>query len=300
MTAITDGQLEIAGTLVIGDGTDYRLPLGGIQWWSAPETRTGDIARSGANGYVPGRDLLGKDTLTVQVMILADSEAELGTKIDAWKAACARTADTTVAVRMSLLGQTRVRFGRFRIPGDVQLDLWSLDYGDLDGCLARLRAHGSAQFEALDGRTYGDSQHTVVVGRTQPGSGFTPPFTPPFTPGASVGGSVDVTNGGNASAPWTARLDGPLTYPEITHTESGRKLSLDLTANGGVDLAAGEWLDLDSSRRSILLDGSADRRTQLTSDSMWWELDPGVNTFTLDADAGAGTLTVTWRDAWLS
>jgi hypothetical protein len=300
MTAITDGQLEIAGTLVIGDGTDYRLPLGGIQWWSAPEIRSNDIARSGATGYVPGRDLLGKDTLTVQVMILADSEPELGTKIDAWKAACASTADSTVPVRMSLLGQTRVRFGRFRIPGDVQLDLWSLDYGDLDGCLARLRAHGSAQFEALDGRTYGDAQQMVVVGRTQPGSGFSPPFTPPFTPGASVGGAVDVTNGGNAAGPWTARLDGPLTYPEITHTESGRKLSLDLTANGGVDLATGEWLAFDSSRRSILLDGSADRRTQLTSDSMWWELDPGVNTFTLDADAGAGTLTVTWRDAWLS
>jgi hypothetical protein len=301
MATITDGQMEIAGILVVGDGTDYRLPADFVQWWAAPEVRTSDIARSGARGYVPGRDLIGKDTLTIVVLILADSEAELGSMIDAWKAACQSTSDTQVPVRMNLFGQTRVRFGRFRIPGAVTVDQWSLDYGDLDGCLARLLARGSAQFEALDGRTYDDHLHTAATGRTVPGVGFTPPFTPPFTPsGSGSGGSVNVQNGGNTDAPWTGRLDGPLTYPQISHLQSGNRLSLDLTANGGVDLAAGQWIDLDSTRRSVLLNGTADRRTQLTVDSDWWNLTPGANTFSLDADAGTGTLTVTWRDAYLT
>ena len=302
MAAITDGQLEIAGVLVIGDDTDYRLPRDWIQWWTATEVRTSDVARSGANGYVPGLDLLGKHVSTIQVLIIADSEAELGDHIDTWKAACASTPDFQVAVRANLLGRTRVRFGRFRIPGDVTVDQWSRDYGDLDPSrCAVARAYGHAQFEVLaGGLTFGDDVHSVITARTVAGTGFTPVFTVPFTLGTAAGGSVTVHNGGNAPAPWTGRLDGPLTFPDITHEESGKRLSLDFVANGGINLPAGQWIDLDSSKRSVLLNGTADRRTQLTVDSDWWQLDPGDNTFALDADAGTGTLTVTWRDGYYS
>jgi hypothetical protein len=294
VVALADGQAEIradtSAALLIGDDTDFMWVREGPHWWGAPEIRTTDIPRSGADGSTLGRDLLGKHVTTLQVTILGDDESDVGDKIDAWKAACAHTPEGLIAVRANLLGRTRVRYGRFRIPGEA------------DAALARngYVAIGSAQFEVLDSRTYGDTAHTAVTGRVQEGSGFTPPFTPPFTLGASVGGTVDAFNAGNTTAPWTARLDGPLTYPTVTHLESGQRLSLALTANGGIDLAAGQWIDLDSTNRSVLLNGTADRRTQLTIDSTWWELAPGSNTFELSADTGTGTLTVSWRDVYVS
>lgn len=294
MTTLTNGQAELrAGTdaaLVIGDGTDFDWTADGPLWWSGTEVRTSDQARSGANGYVVGRDLLGKHTSTIQAYLLGDTEAELGDRIDAWKAACAYASDELVTVRLCAFGRTRRRVGRFRIPGDVSTPHARTDYF----------AIGSAQFEALDPLTYGDDLQSDSTQRRQDGAGFAVPFDVPFDLPASVGGSFTITNAGNVAAPWTARLDGPLTYPEITHLESGRRLSLAFSANGGVDLATGEYLDLDSASRSVLLNGTADRRTQLTIDSTWWDLDPGANTFELAADAGAGTLTVSAYDAFYS
>lgn len=293
-TALTDGQAELRAdsdaALVIGDGTNYAWADDGPQWWASPAVRTTDQDRTNTDGVTPGRDLLGSHVTTLQVLLLGDSASDVGDRIDTWKAACARASDELVTVRLCALGRTRRRYGRFRIVGDV----------DAHEARTGWMAIGACQFEALDPRTYGDDEHTASTPRVQPGSGFSVPFTPPFSLGAAVGGTINATNDGNTAGPWTARLDGPLTYPEISHLESGRRLSLDLTANGGVTLGTGEWLDFDSQSRSILLNGTTDRRTQLTIDSDWWSLLPGANTFTLAADDGTGELTVSWRDTYLS
>jgi hypothetical protein len=299
MAVITDGQLEIGEELVIGSGTDFRLPPSFVQWWAAPTVRTSDADRSSADGAVYGRDLLGKHTVSIIVTILGDSESAMRDRIDEWKHACRVRADSTVLVRANLLGQTRRRYGRFRIPGDVIADQWTI--GDVDGSdCDRLLARGSAQFEALDPTTYGDTLHTDSTPRQQSGSGFTPPFTPPFTLGASVGGVAQIVNDGNTSGPWTGRLDGPLDGIMIEHLESGQRLDLSLTANGGLTLGAGDFVTLDSTERSVRLAGTADRRDRLTIDSQWWDLAPGTNSFLLTADSGSGILTVSGYDAFLS
>lgn len=296
MTSLLDGQMELradeADALVIGPGTAYRYPTDWVQWWAAPGVRTFDLERAGANGYVAGRDLLGKQATTLLVQILADDADDLRAKIDAWKAACAARSTGLVTLRANLLGETRLRYGRFRVPGEVR----SRGRVTLGGFVV----DGSAMFESLDALTYGDDLNTAATSRLQEGAGFTPPFTPPFTLGASVGGTVDAYNAGTMPAPWSAVLTGPLTYPTISHLTLGRKLSLAFSANGGVDLATGDTLTIDSATRSVLLNGTADRRSQLTVDSAWWDLAPGSNPFQLDADAGAGTLTVSWRDAYFS
>jgi hypothetical protein len=291
---LSDGQCEIrAGTdaaLVIGDGTSFSWTQDGPAWWAGTEVRVSDQARTGANGYIAGTDLLGKHTDTIQCLLLGDDASDVGDLIDQWKAACAYSPDELVAVRLNALGRTRIRYGRFRIPGEV------------DAKAARTGSLGvaSAQFEALDPLTYSDDETSDATGRVTSAGGITWAVTWPVSWPAGTSGAITITNGGNAPAPWTARLAGPLTYPEITHVESGRRLALDLSANGGVDLGADDFLDLDSAARSILLNGSADRRSQLTIDSQWWDLDPGDNTFVLAADAGGGTLTVTSRDAFFS
>jgi hypothetical protein len=208
---------------------------------------------------------------------------------DTPRAATAHSADDgLVAVRLCAFGRTRVRYGRFRKPGEI-----NASQGRANAWLI-----GTTQFEALDPRTFADDVHIATTGRVLPGTGFTPPFAVPFTLGASSSGSVAVINAGNAPAPWTARLDGPLTNPTITYVEIGRRLAFQ--ANGGLDLASGDYLELSTTGRSALLAGVSDRRTQLTIDSDWWELGPGSATFRLDADAGNGLLTITVVDAFYS
>lgn len=295
-TTLTDGQVELRAdtddALVVGPGTSYQFTTDWINWWTAPAVRTSDVERGGVDGLLYGRDLLGVHATPIVVQIIGDSAADLGDKIDAWKAACAVLADATVTVRANLLGRTRRRVGRFRVPGEI------IPRGKVT--VGGHVANASCQFEAADPITYGDDETSASTTREVGGTGFTAPFTVPFSLGASTAGGLSITNAGNRAAPWTARLDGPLTYPEITHTQSGRRLYLSLDANGGVDLAAGQYLTIDSKARSVLLNGTADQRSRLTIDSQWWDLDPGQNDFLLRADAGTGTLTVTARDAWHS
>lgn len=293
---LTDGQVELRSdtdqALVVGPGTSYRFTIDWLNWWSAAPVRTSDVERGGVNGVLAGRDLLGAHSTIVQVQIIGDTADDLADKIDAWKAATQSSTDDFVTIRANLLGRTRRRIGRFRVPGEIITRGRVTTGGHV--------VNGSTQFVAFDGITYGDTQAQAITTRELPGAGFSVPFTPPFSLAASSGGSVSIMNGGNRNAPWTARLDGPLQYPEIVHTQTGRRLFLALEANGGVDLQAGQWLELDSNARSVLLNGTADRRSNLTVDSTWWELLPGSNDFTLRADDGTGSLTITTRDAWLS
>lgn len=290
---LSDGQAELRAddtdALVIGDGTIFAWHEDGPDWWSSTEIRTTDQPRSNANGSTPGRDLLGKHATILIVNVLADSEEAAGDAIDQWKAATAYAPYTLATVRLRALGRTRRRVGRFR-------------KSDANAALARkgFVVACSTLFEALDGRTYGDTLNTATTTRVSPGSGFVAPFTPPFTLGASTPGTATITNAGKASAPWTARLDGPLDGIVIEHLQSGRRLDLSLTANGGVTLGAGDFLELDSDARSVLFNGAADRRNVLTIDSSWWELDPGDNSFVLNANTGSGTLTVNARDVFYS
>jgi hypothetical protein len=296
MTMLADGQVELRAdtdaALVVGPGTSYRFTTDWISWWGAATVRTADMERGGVDGLLAGRDLLGSHMTPIVVQILGDDAEDLGDKIDAWKAACAVSADDDVTVRANLLGRTRRRLGRFRIPGEI------IPRGRVT--VGGHVANGSCQFEALDPITYGDEETSAVTTREVAGVGVELPEQLPWSLPAGSGGGLSVTNAGNRNAPWTARLDGPLTYPEINHTQSGRRLYLSLDANGGVDLASGQYVIIDSKDRSVLLNGTSDRRSQLTIDSEWWDLPPGQNDFILRADAGAGTLTVTTRDAWHS
>jgi hypothetical protein len=290
--ALLRNQVEIrAGTdtaLVVGPQTAYQWVREGPKWWAGAAVRDFDKPRGGADGYTPGRDLLGKHATTFQVQITGISQADLAEKVDAWKAACALAADDLVAVRARLLaGETRVRYGRFRMPGEADAK---------DGARAHF-AVGSAQFVTLDGFTYSDEEHSLATPRVSGGSGFTPPFEVPFTLGASETGSVAADNAGNAPGSWRITLTGPLAQPVITHLESGQRLAF--TANGGVDLLAGQTLELDQARRSVLLNGVADRRTQMSEED-WWPLAAATTTYRLDADSGAGQMTVRWRDAYHS
>src|SRR5690606_8588234 len=123
--------------------TAYRWTRDGLDWLTASEIETSDEKRAGAHGYTPGLDFLGRQVTIIQVQIASNDPAELGSLIDAWKAACAVSTDELVVIRSRAFGVTRRRYGRFRVGGDVDTEH-----------MASGLVIASAQFESLDALTY--------------------------------------------------------------------------------------------------------------------------------------------------
>lgn len=149
------------------------------------------------------------------------------------------------------------------------------------------------QWQALDPRQYDTALTSTVVNLPLTSGGWVFPWTFDWTfGGGSAGGVVFATNSGSAPAPWTARFDGPLVNPAITHQELGLTLLFNIT------LAAGEFLIIDSNSRTVLLGGTASRYSTLAQPN-WFDLSPLTsNTIRFNAASGTGTLTFSYRNAW--
>lgn len=280
---VADDQYQLRDVM-IGPGSKYRWETTPVLWGGAT-MRAHDSPFAAAHGVRGGRDLLGSSTKAGRVAILADDATDLRGCLDDLFAAWAPSDDDLAFVGQRL-GSKRRRYGRPR-RAELVDDATTFEHSALVAVM----------FEALDPFVYSDTENTAASTVPVLGAGLTPPLTPPLTIGASSGGALTAANAGTVDAPWTGRLDGPLTNPIITHVEQAR--TLDLDANGGLELGASDFLLIDSRDRSLLLNGSADRRINLDLGSVWFDLDPGTNTILFNADSGTGALTITWRDTWL-
>jgi hypothetical protein len=149
-------------------------------------------------------------------------------------------------------------------------------------------------FECADPRLYDAVETVLTTGPgTASGTGLTPPLTPPLTPGGSaVGGNVTAVNNGIRTTLPRVRVDGPVTAFSLLNATTSRKLTY-LQA-----LAAGEYVDIDFDARTVLLNGTANRRAYTFG--AWWDLPPGSSSvFYLPADAAVGSLmTLRFRSAY--
>ena len=279
-----DFQYEWNQTLLVGSGTDYDVvEADGLD--DLPTVDAFDIPRDARWGSDDGTDLARDRVATFSGELFTDTDAEMASLLDGLRDTLTVGPVGTLAWRHSG-EEIRFVYARCRrrsIPVNHRRSV--------------LSAVWAAQFVAVDPLVYSASQDTDSTTRTAEGSGFAVPVTPPFTLGASTSGSVRVTNAGSVAAPWTGRMEGPLTDPVITNLSTGERLAF--TANGGLTLTSGEYVDMSSDGRSVLLAGTASRRSQLSLDSRWWLLPPGDTDIELSADSGTGTFTITWRSTWL-
>ena len=280
----TDWQVEIRG-LLLGPGTPWRI--GTLADWSSRAVRADDTPRASSHGSIPGRDLTNSHTRVLRANTGMGNRHttadELVALRDDLRAAWATEA-VDVPIVYQLGGEKRLRFGRTRDIEVVEDDL-TVGYMTVD-----------CEFWDRDGVEYSAVEHAVNTPPEDPGAGFTPPFTPPWSLPAGTSGSFPADNAGRSPAPWRARINGPTTAldpPFLEHLGTGEALSF--TANGGLDVPAGQWVDIDSATRSVLLNGTADRRMNLATFSRWFSLAPGSNNVRF---AGTGTLDFWWRDAW--
>lgn len=280
---LTDWQLSFNG-LTLGAGTAYGInDMRGFD--DLPDLRTSDTPRPSDHGLYPGSDFAGGRTVEVALIVTAATDAAFRAAIQALEdATVLRAAEAALSFQkpgMAAARRVNVRPRRRSIPND-----W--DHVFRIGRVV-------LQFAATDPRVYDDALSTGSTAAATSGGGRTYDRTYNLTYAAGgAGGTITATNAGNFASRPTARIDGPVTDPRIENVTAGKYLQF-----SGLTLAAGEWLDIDFANRTVLLNGTASRYNYLTSTSSFWELAPGASQINFTSGSATGSLTLTWRSAWL-
>lgn len=248
-----------------------------------PGMRSADVPRGNDDGGFSGPDWLDERTVQLGLRVLAADNATYLAQLQAIKAAFTRSA--TVELPLYLWDSTRLIYCRVRkrsIPEDT---LWRATFGE-------------AQMElvASDPRIYDVNLLTATVPVAVASGGRTYPRLYPLTYGVTGGGGTfQMTNIGGYASKATAHIAGPIDSPRIEATDQGRKVQL------AISLGATDFLDIDFKSRSIVLNGQASRRSALTSDSAWFDVQPGLNNlrFAESTATAGGVLTFSFRSAWI-
>lgn len=145
------------------------------------------------------------------------------------------------------------------------------------------------EFEDLNEQVY----------RLNVGGGYNWPVRFPLTM-PSYNARVDLTNSGHVPTPILARLYGDVTTPRLRNLTTGQVLEI----QGSI--ASGSYVEVDTSwgaKRVTLVDSLGTRvnlmRQLSLSRADFWQLQPGLNTISFDADVNlSGLATITWRQRY--
>lgn len=286
----------------IGSGITQRLGAGsynGLSWGPGtkihisaitgaadmPGIRAADTLRSYQHGHFRGVDLSAGRVIDITYVVIGDDADDFLDLIHALEKATVPQPDPANELPMLLYNNTRLYSVRPRkrvIHHDATI----------------LQRTGTVDVEyiASDPRVYDAALSTLTLAPGATGGGMTfPAFFPiSFGPVSSAGVGT-ATNVGSFSTRPTVQIQGPCDGPVIENQTTGEYLEFTLT------LGASDLLTLDLDVHSVILNGSASRRSSLVPGSRWWELAPGDTTVMYRADTvGTGsTATVSWRSAWL-
>lgn len=289
--ALLEGQWQIR-TLVIGDGTDYRLMHTSNPFDLNVRADQGG-ARAWNHGSWSGAEWASERV--VPMRILVRDEAAL--TVAGWRearhtlaAAFAPVGDSgeQVELRFNVGGTEYMLFGRPRM---VEFDTRLIGTG---------QSFVNAGFVAQDPRIYSGTESTTQTGLPTQSGGLTVPLTVPFTvDGVLTGGSTALLNEGTTDTGLTLRIDGPVIQPTVVVQQPAgdtQQITFDL------DLAAGQFLNISTAARTALLNGlpQANQRGRAIWDIDPYPLQPGTSTLRYLAGGFNATTQITarWRSAY--
>jgi hypothetical protein len=148
------------------------------------------------------------------------------------------------------------------------------------------------QFLCADPFRYGLDLRTGQVRLPESSGGLEYPLAYPLGYGESSSGGLTVWNDGSMPAPLVATFNGPMS--NFTLSAPDWSVGFNLT------LADGDQLVVDTLAGTALLNGGADRLYTITPESSPVErcrLPVGSTSLTLTAQAGTGTVSVSFRDS---
>lgn len=277
---LSEGQYQVRD-LVLGEGTPYTI-LNASNLWkrSVRADMAGD--RPWSHGTWSGAEWADEAVIPLSIMVAGDG-------FEGWSEAHRALArafrpvgvDGDVEFRWRIGGKEQLMFCRPRL---LDPDSENIGVG-----LARTQC----ALVCPDPFIY--SANATVVGPIVPPSyvgGWSLPFILPFEiPSTLTGGEAALFNEGTEESGLLLRIDGPCSVPSVTVINSEvRMVTVDLT------IGSGEWIDIDTQARTVLLNGVSNRRGDAYGT---WPLAPvGDSTIRYRSQDAAGSLTVTFRSKW--
>lgn len=304
---LSDEQVRI-GDVTIGEGTSYVLT--DFNPWDATDIVSTDVALGARAGVVSGFNVYKTRPVSFRVFIGGSNSTKSETQElgQALRRAMAPSS-VDVSLQFKIGGIQYFLMGR---PRGIKADMkrWGAGHLSFD-CrflatdpriytAALLSATGTA----FNSTSSGINFTTASGGSTRGALDFHPSGS-----GAGARGYLDLLgsssapptpvvarNTGTISTPWQAQITptggGTVSGLSIVHDQTQRKLVL-----SGLAIATGTTLYLDSGDHAVLLSSGGNyvgRRNLLSSDSTWWDLQVGDNTFTTTVSTGTASINVNW------
>lgn len=237
------------GDLSVGviDGTDTGYLIDSIEGWEdLPTTRQDSADRANAHGAFDAPVWASGRTVTIE------GRAYGFTARDALLQAIAATGPTAADLTGTIAGRTLTARTARLTARSVSLVRGDYASGIFEWAL---------QFRCAEPLRYG-TDVSASTGYPTAGGGLEYPLTYALDYGSEGDpGRVFLENPGTAPAPVRLRVDGPVDVAgfEVAAVELGRRLRYE-----GEPVLADQWLDLDLSTGTVRLNGTSDRRANLT------------------------------------
>lgn len=282
---LEEGQLQVRD-LVMGPGTPYGI-INDFDPWSRAVRADETGNRAWGDGVWSGAEWMDEAVIPIRIRVCDDTDPTPARwhELHAELAAAFAASPQDVELRWVTGGVEYMLRGR---PRAVQPESTTT--------IPRGRTTTKCAFAALDPHIYsGDLHTTPELHLPSLMGGLVLPYSLPYSINATLtAGSAPLQNVGKHPASLLLRVDGPCDQPRMTVTAAG----VATTIRYGAALLTGQWLEIDTARRTAYLNGTSSRRGQITDG--WPMLPPG----TAQLDFGSATydaaarLTATWRDTW--
>lgn len=188
----------------------------------------------------------------------------------------------------------------FRLPGSSQQVVYGKSLGfrykiDMN---ARLNMFPfQVQIQCEDPTIFTDPAIVASSGLVGTTGGFAFNFGFPLGFGTTTASAAYAAapNAGNKPADATIVITGPVINPAVVQDVTGYGLYFNYS------LVAGDTLTISLRNRTVMLNGTANRRSTLLGNSTWFLLQPGNNSILFLGTAGVGgtpNMTVTYRSAY--
>lgn len=281
--ALVEGQYKVGG-LLIGPGTRYELLRDGNFWSRSARADMGGV-RAWNHGTWSGAEWGNEAVVPLPIMVRG-----VTADIAGWTAAHQPLAAAfapvgvggDVELRWCLGGREYVMYGRPRM---MEPDASTIALG---------YARTQCAFVAQSPFYYAGTE-SVTAAITPPSytGGLTFPVTFPLTFNSTLaGGEATLTNDGTVATGLLLRVDGPCVDPTVIVVQGSTALTLTV----GMTVSAGSYLEIDTTARTVLLDGTVNRRGDMYGD--WPQAPVGTSTVRYRVGSGAGSLTARYRPAW--